>query len=191
MTERGYYGMTLAAVGERAGYSRGLVSIHFGSKEKLLEALVERITVDWSHSQVPETEDMGGLEGLLALVRAIQDQFERDPRRIKLLYALMFEALGDNEFLRRCFVDFHRRQRADIADLVRRGIKDGSIKPATIVDDEATSVIAALRGIGYQWLLDPIGFDPAPAIRHLAEATEMRLAVERETANKALLANKA
>src|SRR6266566_1718404 len=100
MTERGYVGMTLAAVGERAGYSRGLVTIHFGSKEKLLEALVERITVDWSHRQVPETDGKSGLEGLLALVRAIQEQFERDAHHIKLLYALMFEALGDNEFLR-------------------------------------------------------------------------------------------
>lgn len=177
MAERGYVGMTLVAVGERAGYSRGLVSIHFGSKEKLLQALVERITVDWSHRHVPDAEGMSGIQGLLALLSAIQDQFERDPHHIKLLYALMFEALGDNEFLRRCFIDFHRRQRNDIGNLVRQGIKDGSIEPATVVDDETTAIVAALRGVGYQWLLDPIGFDPVPALAHLAEATEGRLSV--------------
>lgn len=177
MSERGYVGMTLAAVGERAGYSRGLVTIHFGSKENLLDALVERITVDWSHRRVPETDGKSGLDGLLTMLRAIADQFEQDPRHIKLLYALMFEAVGDNEILRRRFVGFHRRQRTDVANLVRRGIKDGSIKPATIVDDEATAIIAALRGIGYQWLLDPTGFDAGPALNHLAETTEERLGV--------------
>jgi len=35
--------MTLAAVGERAGYSRGLATARFGSKDELLRALVERI----------------------------------------------------------------------------------------------------------------------------------------------------
>ena len=36
IAEVGYGNMTLAAVGERAGYSRGLVTARFGSKEKLL-----------------------------------------------------------------------------------------------------------------------------------------------------------
>lgn len=188
MTERGYVGMTLAAVGERAGYSRGLVTVHFGSKENLLSALVDRITVDWSHRQIPEADSKSGLAGVLMLLQAIHDQFERDTRHIKLLYALMFEALGDNEFLRRCFVDFHRRQRTDIANQVRRGIKDGSIKPGTIVDDEATAIIATLRGIGYQWLLDPSGFDPGPALSHLTEATQERLQVADHVATDAVLA---
>jgi len=39
IAEGGYEAMTLAAVGERAGYSRGLVTARFGSKDQLLEAL--------------------------------------------------------------------------------------------------------------------------------------------------------
>jgi AcrR family transcriptional regulator len=173
--ERGYVGMTLAAVGERAGYSRGLVTIHFGSKENLLAALVERITTDWSHRILPpQTEEKSGLDSLLALITAIERQFERDAHHIKLLYALMFEALGTNEFLRRWFIDFYRRQRSDLGNLIRRGIRDGSILPGTIVDDQTTAIIATLRGIGYLWLLDP-GFDPIAALAHLYESTETSL----------------
>ncbi|OMC39568.1 hypothetical protein A5742_04990 [Mycolicibacterium fortuitum] len=176
ITERGYVGMTLAAVGERAGYSRGLVTIHFGSKEKLLAALVERITTDWSHrTLLPQTDGKPGLDGLLALIAAIQMQFERDAHHIKLLYALMFEALGANEFLHSWFIDFHRRQRSDLGNLIRRGIRDGSILPGTIVDDQTTAIIATLRGIGYLWLLDPTGFDPIAALAHLYESTETSL----------------
>jgi AcrR family transcriptional regulator len=176
IAERGYVGMTLAAVGERAGYSRGLVTMRFGSKANLLDAVVDRITTGWSHRNLlPLTEGKSGLEGFLALILAIRRQFERDPHNIRLLYALMFEALGPNEELRRHFVEFHRRQRGDFAKLLRRGIKDGSIEPGTLIDDEATAIVTGLRGIAYQWLLDPEGFDPIPALTHLHESTEARL----------------
>ncbi len=150
--------------------------MRFGSKANLLEAVVERITTGWSHRVLlPPTEQMNGLDGLLTFISAIRDQFERDSANIRLLYALMFEALGPNEELRRSFVEFHRRMRADVAILVRRGIRDGSIKPGTIVDDEATAVVTGLRGIAYQWMLDPAGFDPLAPLAHLHEATEERL----------------
>jgi len=176
IAEGGYERMTLAEVGKRAGYSRGLVTIRFGSKANLLSAVVDRITTGWSHRNLlPRTEGKDGLEGLLALIAAIRVQFERDPHGLKLLYALMFEALGSNEQLRQHFIEFHRNQRSDIARILRRGIKDGSIRRGTVVNDEATSVVTALRGIAYQWLLDPGGFDPAPALQHLEETTEARL----------------
>jgi AcrR family transcriptional regulator len=176
IAERGYVGMTLAAVGERAGYSRGLVTMRFGSKANLLEAVVDRITTGWSHRNLlPQTEGKSGLDGLLGLILAIKHQFERDAHSIRLLYALMFEALGPNEELRRTLVEFHRRQRTDMATLLRRGIRDGSIRPGTIVDDEAVAVVTGLRGIAYQWMLDPNGFDPEAALSHLHESTENRL----------------
>jgi AcrR family transcriptional regulator len=180
IVERGYVGMTLAAVGERAGYSRGLVTMRFGSKANLLDALVERITTGWSHRNLlPATEGKSGLDGFLALISAIQRQFERDPHNIRVLYALMFEALGPNEELRAAFVEFHRRQRSDMATILRRGIGDGSIKPSTVVAAEATAIVTGLRGIAYQWLLDPDGFDPGAALRHLRESTEQRLTTKR------------
>lgn len=176
IAEQGYVGMTLAAVGERAGYSRGLVTMRFGSKAKLLDAVVERITTGWSHRNLlPQSEGKSGLDGFLGLISAISRQFERDAHNIRLLWALMFEALGPNKELRRYFVEFHRRMRADMAVLLRRGIKDGSIRPGTVVDDEAAAIVTGLRGIAYQWLLDPDGFFPLPALAHLYEATEGRL----------------
>jgi hypothetical protein len=140
--------------------------------------VVDRITTGWSHRNLlPQTEGKTGLDGFLGLVLAISRQFERDAHNIRLLYALMFEALGPNAELRRHFVEFHRRQRADMAALLRRGIKDGSIRPGTIVDDEAVAIVTGLRGIAYQWLLDPDGFFPVPALAHLHESIESRLRV--------------
>jgi AcrR family transcriptional regulator len=176
ISEVGYAGMTLAAVGERAGYSRGIVTIKFGSKANLLAAVVDRITNGWSHKRwLPLLSDKNGLDGFLALISAISEEFQRDTKGVKLLYALMFEAVQSNEDLRAEFVEFHRTQRADLAEILRRGKKDGSIHSDINVDDEAAAVVSGLRGIGYQWILDPEGFAAVPALRHLYKTTEARL----------------
>jgi AcrR family transcriptional regulator len=180
VAEGGYEAMTLAAVGERAGYSRGLVTARFGSKDQLLEALVERITTGWSHRNVlPRTVGRPGREGVVVLVDAIRAQAERDPHALRILYALMFEALGPNVALRTRFVEFHRAMRADLVELVERGQRDGSIAADLDAEAEAVFVVAQLRGIAYQWLLDDEGFEPVPALAHLASVTDQRLRAAR------------
>src|SRR5690606_37191431 len=47
IAERGYENTSIAAIGERAGYSRGLVTARFGTKQNLLNVLLDRITFDW------------------------------------------------------------------------------------------------------------------------------------------------
>ena len=58
VAEGGYQSMTLATVGEHAGYSRSLATARFGSKAKLLEALVDEIVVRWDVETVePELRE--------------------------------------------------------------------------------------------------------------------------------------
>jgi AcrR family transcriptional regulator len=175
IAEVGYENMTLAAVGERAGYSRGLVTARFGSKEKLLRALVERMTTGWTHRTVlPRTAGRTGLDGVVVLLDAIRVQVEQDQRALRVLYALMFEALGPNAELRAHFVEFHRSMRADIARLVRRGLRDRSIRAGIDPVAEAAAIVGGLRGVAYQWALDG-EFDPGPAFAYLTRITEDRL----------------
>lgn len=176
IVEGGYQAMTLAAVGERAGYSRGLVTARFGSKRKLLEALVERIVGEWSHRNVlPRTHGANGCDGIRIVLDAIAAQAERDPSELRVLYALMFEAVGPVADLRPTFVDLHADMRADFARFVRRGLRDGSIGNSASPDGEAAVIVAGIRGVAYQWLLDPNAFEVAPALRYLARVTDERL----------------
>jgi AcrR family transcriptional regulator len=176
IAEVGYGNMTLAAVGERAGYSRGLVTVRFGSKENLLKALVERMTTGWTHRNVlPRTAGRSGLDAIVVLLDAIRAQAEQDQRSLRVLYALMFEALGPNADLRAHFVEFHRAFRRDIARLVRRGVRDGSIRAGIEPAAEAGYVVGGLRGVAYQWALDPEEFDPVEAFAYLTETTRQRL----------------
>lgn len=175
IVEGGYESMTLAAVGERAGYSRGLVTARFGSKDQLLNALVERIIDRWNHLTVlPKAEGKPGREAVVILLEAITAQVARDHPSIRVLYALMFEALGPITELRSTFAEVHASERADIAASIRKGIRDGSIRRGTSPANEAALIVAGLRGIAYQWLLDP-EFDPVPVLRHLTATTDERL----------------
>ena len=176
IAEVGYENMTLAAVGERAGYSRGLVTARFGSKQKLLTALVERMTAGWTHRNVlPRTVGRSGLEAVVTLLDAIRDQAQRDPRALRVLYALIFEALGPNADLRSHFVEFHRTMRADIAKMLRRGVRDGSVRTDVDPAAEAVCIVGGLRGVAYQWALDPDAFDPVAALDYLTRTSRARL----------------
>jgi len=176
VVEGSYASMTLAMVGERAGYSRSLATARFGSKAKLLEALVDQIVVRWRITTVlPKTVGRSGLDALIVVLEGIRDQYGRDPRSLRVLYALMFEALGPHKELRSRFVEFHREMRAGMATTIRCGIDDGSILGCIDPDLEAQSVVAVLRGVGYQWRLDPDAFDPVPPLDHMIATIRARL----------------
>ena len=176
IVEGGFDALTFAAIGDRAGYSRGLVTARFGSKDGLIEALIDRIVGTWSHRNVlPQTQDRSGLDGLVTLIDAIRSQAARDPRGLLVLYSLMFEAVGSDQ-LRPRFAKFHEGMRADFEQFVRRGQADGSIDRSASADREGELVVAGLRGIGYQWLVDPDAFDPVPPLEYLRDTTRDRLA---------------
>src|SRR5437764_2201484 len=69
IAEVGYDRATLAQIGERAGYSHGLVTRRFGSKENLLWTLVERMTVQWSEQRLRPS--LAGLVGIDAVVGVV------------------------------------------------------------------------------------------------------------------------
>jgi AcrR family transcriptional regulator len=176
IAEGGYASVTLASVGERAGYSRGIVTARFGSKDGLLETLVERITSRWSIANVlPRMEGLLGLDSLLVFLESIRTEAARDPESLRVLYALMFEALSPDLELRSIFVTLHKSMRADLADVIRRGVDDGSIRADIPVDLEAQFVVAGLRGIAYQWRLEPEDFDLVSALGHFITVCEERL----------------
>ncbi len=177
IVEGGFTALTFAAIGERAGYSRGMVTARFGNKDGLIDALIERIVTTWSHKNViPQTKGRNGLDGAITLIDAIRTQAAKDPRGLRVLYSLMFEAVGADDHMVMRFAKFQETMRADFAGYVRRGQRDGSIRKGPSPDREGELIVAGLRGIGFQWLLDPGSFDPVNALAYLSTTTRDRLA---------------
>ena len=156
VAEAGYAGMTLAATGDRAGYSRGLVTTRFGNKENLLRALIDRLGERWwPYFEHPPAE-ADGLHELLALVRAVGEGVASDPVAHRALQRLIFErAVGPVDELQQQFALSATGIVADVARIVERGRDDGSIRTDADPARVAALVIASMRGISYQWFLHP------------------------------------
>jgi AcrR family transcriptional regulator len=160
VAERGYDRTSLAAIGELAGYSRGVVNHCFGSKAQLLAELVAFMFDRWDHSKLrPALEDRVGIEALVATVNAVRRQALENPVELRAFYALLFEGLGPIPELKPRLVEFHRRLRVEAARSIVRGIEAGSIRGDVDAEAQAGLFVGAFRGAMYQWLLDPEDVD--------------------------------
>lgn len=160
IAERGYERTTLAAIGESAGYSRGLVTARFGSKEGLLWEVVERMLHSWGvHSLRPRVGDRVGVDALALTIEAYLQAVEASPKGVRALYALLFEAMGPAPFLRPRFEELHRHLRRDIAEWIEAGKSAGTVRRDADPETEAALFLATIRGVTIQWLLDPVSVD--------------------------------
>lgn len=172
VAERGYADATVAEIGKRAGYSRGLVSARFGSKENLMWALVQHASDTWFPKLIDPPRRGSARDRLLALVRTIGEQVARDPRALRVLERLIFEASGE---LHERFVASQRRMQSSFRDILTRGIADGSVRDDIDVEVEAALLVATLRGISYQWFLYPHEVDLVRLHQALADQLADRL----------------
>ncbi|MEM7094255.1 MAG: TetR/AcrR family transcriptional regulator [Actinomycetota bacterium] len=166
--EGGFRAMTFAAIGKRAGFSPAMVTARFGSRQGLIEELLDRILEPWMDRNREAITSAGpGLAKLGALLDAVVDRIESDPTGSRILNALRFEAIGGEPLL----AEHVRAQHGETVDAFRRafeaGQADGSITAEVDPEVEAQALMSQLRGISYQWLLDGERFEPIAALGHL------------------------
>ncbi|MBB3677483.1 TetR/AcrR family transcriptional regulator [Modestobacter versicolor] len=147
IARKGSRAVTLGEVGREAGYSRGIVHHHFGSREQLLDAVVR-------HAQrfdVPATEGTA-LDRLTAVVRAYLDMaMSRTPATGAFLL-LWAESVAADPVLEPLFAERDTAFRADLADVVAQGVADGSIRADADPTATGAMLVGLLRGLGMQLL---------------------------------------
>ncbi len=156
---------TLAQIGELSGYSYGLVSHRFGSKEALVRAVTREAQAGFARHELGDLERLSGLKALSVLVgrylRAVA------ARNRHALYVLIGEALGPVPEIRRDVAAADANFRAAIRKLVEQGIATGEIRRDADAAAQAAIIVGVLRGLAIQRLLDPSGFDFEAACREL------------------------
>lgn len=175
--ERGYADSSVAAIGDAAGASRGLVNHHFGSKENLLWAVIEAHIFEWEHDIVaPAIEGKRGLDALRAMIFAHLELAQTRPEQLLLLYRLMGEALDPRNHLNSEFEALHRRWREQGRYWWDQGVEDGDIDAAIDQDANASLIIGAVRGVTFDWLIAPGSFDLATSYEQFWTMLEKFLA---------------
>jgi AcrR family transcriptional regulator len=181
IARQGYTKTTLAQVGREAGYSGGLVSHHFGSKEGLLRELVGRITQRFYTDQIlPATAGLGGLDALAATVDAYLNELVERGERMRTLYVLMGEALGPVAEINHVFAELNAGFRQNVEALIEQGIAHGEIRAELDAGAEAGLLVGMLRGVALQWITDPGCFDLAAVGASLKDAVRSHLALRPE-----------
>lgn len=170
--EEGVHSLTLARVGERAGYSRGLITHYFGTKQ----ALLHRLAYAAQSGFVAGLEGMPpGLDRLLRLIDGYigaLGQLRMPNRAFLLLWAEAATAAD----LARIFSERDEAFRADLRQDVAAGIADGTIRPNAAAEEAAVAILAQLRGIGLQRLVDSSAVDTERLRRSLTEYWRRALA---------------
>ncbi|MCX4238621.1 TetR/AcrR family transcriptional regulator [Streptomyces sp. NPDC020707] len=170
--EHGVRALTLAGVGERAGYSRGLVTHYFGSKQ----ALVERLARSAQAGFVPGLKDLPpGLDRLLRLIDGYIGGLGRMNVLNRVFLQLWTEAATTPE-LTPLFRERNKAFHAGLYEDLAAGIADGDIRPDVAPGETAIAIVAQLRGVGMQRLIDPEGVDTEGLRPHITEFWRRALA---------------
>jgi AcrR family transcriptional regulator len=151
---RGIDQTSLADIGEEAGYSRGLVNHHFGSKA----ALVERLTGDAQRSFVahlPRAESGDEIDTLVGIAGAYLDMISRGTTETRSFYVMWGAALPADALLRPVFMTDDARFRDAIAALVETAQRNGTIDGGIDASGFAVAFVGLVRGITAQFLVDP------------------------------------
>ncbi|MGD2127723.1 MAG: TetR/AcrR family transcriptional regulator [Lysobacterales bacterium] len=151
----GIQGTTLVAIGERAGYSRGLASHHFGSKAKLLRAVLRQLTAMWTAVLVRQLGDRTGLDAIGVAIDAHLAHALKHPEYIRVQNILWGAALDPASEFKPNVAEFMRIQRASVASWVEGGQSLGEIRPDANPIRIAEQYYGGLIGINSQWLVSP------------------------------------
>ena len=167
--------VTLANVGERAGYSRGLATHHFGSKGALMQRLVDTVTGQFREAMAEESQSDSPADQLRQLIdfyfRVISDL--QPVNRARLV--LWADAVaGPSEDVRPQMISADREFREEIEKRIQLAV--GADDDGAAIDPHglATVIIAMLRGVALQRLLDE-QVDLGAARREVEQLLTLRL----------------
>ncbi|MEN3272577.1 MAG: hypothetical protein V7636_1338 [Actinomycetota bacterium] len=178
IAEQGAEQTSLAQIGERAGFSRGIVNHHFGTKAELIKRLVSQAQRGFAGS-LPRDSTKSGLDDLLALADSYLAPMKGSDPRHRAFLVMWAEAAGAGRDVRPSFVEGDRRFRAGIQALVERGMGDGSIRAEVDAAAYAAALVAQLRGVGVELLIDERAFKVDRVRKEIARSISAALAASR------------
>lgn len=154
VAEKGIEALTLQAAGEAAGYSRALPGRYFGTKDALVVALVDHILESYAVRIRAELGQAEGLEGLCNHVAFYIDDGMRDPVSLRAFMSILTAGIGPSE-LAQIVTRLTRESIDGIAELIKRARESGEIRADARPRAEASIIIASMRGVLFQWLINP------------------------------------
>jgi AcrR family transcriptional regulator len=154
VSEDGVSAATFDAIGQRGGYSRGLVGPRFGSKLGLIESVITCLHEEGSVPSVDHPEGLSGLEALLTHVDLYLQRLS-NLGEAQAYFRLLCWAVADISAFRSVFAAEHDRIRERFEAWIRQGQAAGDIRPDLDPTAAALMVGSQLLGLSIQVMIDP------------------------------------
>ena len=175
VAENGYEAFSLAQVGERAGFSRGLPAHYFGSKDLLLTAAAEQIVAIFIQRIEERPLPKGGIEPIFAVLRGIaQSNYHRRPAS-RALYVIISSAIVKPGLVKAV----QRLNKTSInwaVNVLQIAIENGLVRKDIDVYSEAASIVAFHRGCTAFFNLD-LKFAIAAVTENFIKELALRLLI--------------
>lgn len=155
IAEKGYDRFSLAEVGDRAGFSRGLSTHYFGNKDNLLASVVQQIVrhfIEYAKANSPAK--VPGVAHVAELLRAIASRTQSGSapsRALSLIIGSAFVVPSLAKSIRKlnevnidCF-----------AHALKDGIAAGMVRDDIDIYSEAAALNAFHRGCTQHYMIDP------------------------------------
>lgn len=173
--EHGTEKATLAAIGETAGYSRGLATYRFGSKAGLFDEVCKSISRRWLGYLKEGVGDKIGVEAMSAALDAFYRFVTEMPREARVLQILYCGAASPKSEYRATAANIHQRQQDDVVKWLRAGQAQGLIRQDADAKSAAAQYIAYISGITYLWLINPDAVDFSQANEQMKTHLQLSL----------------
>ena len=157
--ENGTEKTTLAMIGEKAGYSRGLATYRFGSKAGLYDALCKSIGRNWLEYLKRGVEGKVGIDAMCAALDTVYQWVTESPREARVLQILHCGSASPGSEFSDTSVGIHRRQLSDVVEWVDAGKRNGQVRADVDANAVAAEYVAYTSGITYLWLISAETFD--------------------------------
>ena len=146
--DKGAEGTSLRAIAEKIGVSHAALLHYFGSREELLVEVLRE-------GERRRSDPRAKREVVGMMVRAAERNVTI-PGFVALYTTLLAGSLeADKEYSREFFSARFARIRGELAELIRSGQEQGTIRGGIEPAAMAALVIAASDGLQIQWLLEP------------------------------------
>lgn len=155
IVENGISAMKLTDVGRKAGYSRGLATMRFGTKAALLSRVAQHVIANWVVRLTTAVAGKKGIRAVLAAIDAQEKVMLETSAEVRALYVIFFQSSDPQAEYRADVARMLNAQRRDLAGWFRQARAAGEISARPEASRIAALVLSSMLGIVYQWIMDP------------------------------------
>jgi len=160
IADQGYSATSIAQIAQKAGYSHGLVSQRFGSKSDLIRMLAGEFQSYFAIDRLePALKERRGLDALIVVIETYLDAVAGSGTLGRAYYELFGESIVLVPEIHETFVQADRNFRDLLTKTIGSAVGLGEVPAEVNVPALASVVLAIVRGISMQWLLDVTSLD--------------------------------